>query len=218
MDIRYFLETRLTFIEHFYENAAHPFNERKRKIEAEQEPFVPAYSEDDEPPFLAEWLEADDSLQVLGRSCVSMLAASLHVYFKTWERQLGKPVDKSLAATFKNRGWFAGYKLYFDRNFGIKFADSGCNLALLEEIVLARNRVQHPDSITTQHSHYSDADLRRLPSPFFIDDRELELLAGGKGRDANWLLPPAIHVTTDRLASALAENRRFAEWLETTDH
>ena len=73
MDVRYFLDQRLAFIEQLYVNSAVSFIERKRKIEAEEKPFVPPYSEDPEPAFLSEWLEADESLQVLGGSCVSML-------------------------------------------------------------------------------------------------------------------------------------------------
>lgn len=205
MDVRYFLEQRLTFIEQLHENAASPFVERIRKIEAEEEPYVPPYSEDPEPAFLSEWIEANDSLQVLGRSCISMLAAAFHVYFKTWEKQLAKPVTPSLKITFSKRGWFAGYMAYFNHYFGIKFEGSGCNLALLEEIVLARNRVQHPESITTHHLHYSEEDLRRLPSPFFVGERELELLADPEARESAWLLPPQINVTSEHLRTAIKD-------------
>ncbi|MBN6741067.1 hypothetical protein JKG47_11090 [Acidithiobacillus sp. MC6.1] len=97
-----------------------PFIERKRQIEAEEEPFVPPYSEDPEPAFLDEWLEAEESLQVLGRTCISMLAAVFHLYFKALERQTGIPVDASLKADFKN-GWFNGYKAYFARHYRIRF-------------------------------------------------------------------------------------------------
>ena len=218
MDVRHFLESRLSFIERFYRDASAPFLERKRLIEAEEEPFVPPYSEDEEPPFLSEWLEADDSLQVLGQSCLSMLAASLHLYFRTWERQLRRPVDESLRSTFNKRGWFAGYALYYARNFGVIFDSSPCNLALLEELVLARNQVQHPDEITSHHAYYSKDDLRKVSSPFFVGDRELELLASIDQSESSWLLPPTIHVTAEKLAAALSEIRAFVAWLESTDH
>lgn len=147
MDIRYFLGERLAFIEQLYVNSAAPFIERKRKIEAQEEPFVPPYSEDPEPAFLSECLEAEESLQVIGRTCISMLSASFHLYFKTLERQLRRPVDNSYSSVFK-RGWFNGYKAYFQRQFNVSFESSPCNLSLLEELALARNRVQHPESIT----------------------------------------------------------------------
>ncbi len=145
-----------------------------------------------------------------------MLSASFHLYFKAWERQLRIPVDDSLGAAFK-QGWFNGYKAYFQR-LNVSFENSPCNLGLLEELVLARNRVQHPESITEQNSYYSANDLKKLPNPFFIDDRDRELLADMEEGARNWLMPPTIHVTHEKLKAAISEIARFAEWLEQTDH
>ena len=69
MDIHYFLGRRISFIRQFHATASEPYNERMRKIRAGEEPFIPPYSEDGEPPFLDEWLEADESLHVLAYSC-----------------------------------------------------------------------------------------------------------------------------------------------------
>ncbi|WP_307521472.1 hypothetical protein [Pseudomonas sp. W2I6] len=101
MDIRYFLEQRLAFIKQLYLNGASPFDDRKRKIENEEAPFIPPYSEDGEPAYLNEWLEADSSVQVLGSACLSMIAASLHLYLKEWERQLGPAPGPSLKSDSK---------------------------------------------------------------------------------------------------------------------
>ncbi len=217
MDVRYFLGERLIFIEQLYVNSTASFIERKRKIEAEEEPFIPPYSEDSEPAFLSEWLEAEESLQVIGRTCISMLSASFHLYFKTWERQFGRSADDSCHSAFK-RGWFNGYKAYFLQKYNIRFENSPCDLRLLEELVLARNRVQHPESITDQSSRYSNDDLKKLPSPFFIDNRERALLAEMEEGERSWLMPPTIHVTQDKLKAAISEIARFAEWLEEADH
>ena len=172
MDVLFFLKERTAFIRKFYELAVTPFVERKRKIEAEEEPFEPpSYDEyDGEPPYLAEWMETDDSLHILAYSCVSMLAAALQLYFKTWESELGKPTSDLFKAEFKNNGWLAGYKAYFAYYLGIRFEDCPANLELLEEVVLARNRVQHPDSITNLRDRYSISDLRKLAHPFFLDE------------------------------------------------
>ena len=89
MDILFFLKRRTEFIRHFYDTASEPFRETLRKIEAGEIPFEPPYSEDGEPAFQLEWSEAHESLTILGRTCVSMLSASLQLYFKTWERELG---------------------------------------------------------------------------------------------------------------------------------
>ena len=73
MDVRFFLNRRLGFIRQLYGTASAPYVERKQKIEDEEEPFVPPYSEDGEPAFFEEWLEADESLHVLAYSCVQCL-------------------------------------------------------------------------------------------------------------------------------------------------
>ena len=167
MDARHFLDQRLAFIEQLYANGATPFIERKRKIEVKEEPFVPPHSEYLEPAFISEWLEAEESLQVMGHTCTSLLSASFHLYLKSWERQLGRPVTIKYKSAFA-RGWLNGYKAYFLGEFNVIFENSPCNLNFLEEIVLARNRVQHPELITDRGPYYSSDDLKKLPSPFFI--------------------------------------------------
>ena len=53
----------------------------KRQIEQEEPPFDdPPYSEDPEPAFLEEWLEAETSIQIVGLACVSLLADTLKLY------------------------------------------------------------------------------------------------------------------------------------------
>lgn len=213
MNVRHFLEQRLIFVSQLYTNSAGAFVEKKRMIEAEEEPFVPPYIEDGDPPFLTEWLEAEQYLQVLGRACISMLSASFHLYLKATERQLRVMAGCKYKAEFK-QGWFNGYRAYFLGEFGIEFEDSQCNLGLLEELVLARNRVQHPESITSHNTHYSKDDLKKLQSPFFIDSRDLELFSEQEEGERSWLMPPAIHVTPEKFRSAVSEVGRFTAWLE----
>lgn len=214
MDVGFFLEQRLTFIERHYAMAVLPFVERKRQIEAEEPPFVPPYSEDGEPPFLKEWLEADDSIKVLGSACVSMLAASLHVYLQTWAVLLGNPVPDAVKVTSKKLGWFGGYRQFFEDRFGAKFQDSGANLDLLEEVVLVRNRTQHPEYLTDIQPKFSAHDLKRVPSPFFVSDREREVLLNPDEEERRWLIEPQIEVTDEHLSAAIGEVRKFYRWFE----
>ena len=68
MEVLFFLKERTKFIQHFYETAGEPFRETMRKIEADEPPFDnPPYSEDGEPPYLEEWIQAEEELEVLGR-------------------------------------------------------------------------------------------------------------------------------------------------------
>lgn len=215
MDLQFFLNRRIGFIRQLYSTASAPYVERKRKIEAEEEPFVPPYSEDAEPAFLEEWLEADESLQVLAYSCVSMLAAALHLYLEAWVRQSSSPVEESLKESgFKGKGgWFGGYKTHFAKCLAIDFGAGPAKLELLEEVVLARNRIEHPSSITSRRTHYADADLKKLPHPFFVDEREAEMLADTNEGEKSLLMPP-LHITEEKLLAAIAEVERFAEWFE----
>jgi hypothetical protein len=196
MDVRYFLNRRIEFIRQLYGTASEPYVERIRKIEAQEEPFVPPYSEGTEPPFLEEWLEADESLNILAYSCVSKLAAALHLYLETWVRESGIPVDESLKkSVFKKGGWFGGYKVHFAQCFAIDFEAGPANLGLLEEMILVRNRIEHPSSITTHTTRYADADLKKVRHPFFIDQPEATLLVDADEGEKIWFIPPTLHVT-----------------------
>jgi len=215
VNVRFFFSLRTAFIRQLYETASAHYIDRKRNIESEKEPYVAPYSEDSEPAFLEEWLEADESLQVLAYSCVSMLAATLHLYLETWVRQSGVLIDESLKKTvFKKHGWFAGYKAHFAQRFAINFEAAPANLSLLEEVVLARNRIEHPSSITSRKTQYADADLKKLRHPFFVDDREGAFFADVDEGERAWLYPPTLHVTEEQLLAAISEGERFTEWFE----
>lgn len=214
MDIFYFFNRRIEFIRQLYATASTPYVERKRMIEAEEEPFVPRYSKDAEPAFLSEWLEADESLHVLAYSCVSMLAAALHLYLKTWVSESRAAVDEALAKSFKKIGWFPGYKTHFFESFAIDFKAFPGDLGLLEEVVLARNRFEHPASITSLRTQYADKDLQKLPHPFFVDEREAALFADAEEAEMAWFIPPTLHVSEKQLLAAIAEVENFAKWFE----
>ena len=213
MDVGYFLRDRIAFIRQFFDAASLPFVEKKRKIEAGEDPFVPPYSEDGEPPYLDEWIEADESLQVLGYACISMLAAALHLYLKTWENVLGAPVGDSFKPEFK-KGWLNGYKAYFAARFEINFATAPADLAMLEEIILARNRIQHPDDIVTPRTNYLPADLKKLPHAFFVNETERSLFSDAEETEKLWLFPPTVHITEEKLVTAIVESEKFSTWLE----
>jgi hypothetical protein len=83
MDVLYFLKQRTLFIKEFYATSREPFLEIQRKIDAGEAPFEPdPFDEGGEPPFFGEWIRAETSLEILGRTCISMLSASLKLYFQ----------------------------------------------------------------------------------------------------------------------------------------
>lgn len=223
MDAEAFLTYRTAFIRQFYDSAALSFCERKRKIEKNEPPFEPPYSEDPEPPFLSEWIEADQSLQVLGHMCISILSATLHLYLKEWEKNFFRRYGakktagiKDVSQYIKNKkaGLFNCYKDFSSTELGIVWSDSPANLTLLEEIVLTRNRVQHPEHIACLHVQHSEKDVKKLQRVFFMDEKELELFKEVDSEADSWLIPPTINISKDRMHHAIDEVEQFCSWLE----
>ena len=214
MDVLYFFKERTRFIRYFYDSAAVPFRETIRNIEAGEAPFdSPPYREDGEPPYLDEWVEASEAVEVLGRSCLSMLSASLHLYFRRWEQEL--PIrweDGERKRAFRN-GYLDGYRICFKAVLEQSWEDCPADLALVEQIALARNRDQHPDEIVTMRVSHARADLNKYPRPFFLsefdrarlDERELE---------NGFLMNPSVDVSPEHLEQAITETERLASWLE----
>ncbi len=105
MDILFFFKKRTDFIRRFYEDASLVFTDRMSKIKDGNPPYddPDVCSESAEPPYQAEWGRAKDSLEVLGLTCVSMLSASLDLYLRAWETELGvKWSEKRERKSFSN--------------------------------------------------------------------------------------------------------------------
>lgn len=212
MDVLFFLKDRTRLIRQFYEHATSPFIEIIRKIEAEEEPYVPPYSEDGEPPYVSEWIDADELREVAGRCCLSMLSASLQLYFKTWEHNLGLNCGKGFKAEFKNEGMVGGYRACLASCTGIDWSQCPADLAIIEQVVLARNRDQHPESITSVRVTHAEKDRQRFPRPFFMSEHEAALFE--EGDEPALFMSPSVHVSRDKLMTAIEQVERLCEWLE----
>jgi len=208
MDPMFFFSFRLNFIKNFYVTSSGPFLKIKNDIEQEVPPYEPPYSEDGEPPFQEEWSQANASLIVLGGSCVSMLEGSLHMLLDTLMKMHGNLND--WRAVKSKDGWWGKHQGYF-KEHGIDFATSGCNMDLLSEIILARNRVQHGEGLTTQSITYQPEDLAKVSSPFFVDSTEVDVLKELGEPDFS-LFQPVITVDLEKLTAALEEVRKFGHW------
>jgi hypothetical protein len=211
MDVSYFLHERTRLIRAYYATASQPFRETLRKIEAEEEPFVPPYSEDPEPAFLTDWLEARDFLEVTGRCSLSMLAASLSLFLRNWEEQLCLSCKRIAHDAFRN-GLLHGYRKCFEATSGDSWDSCPADLELIEQIVLARNRDQHPEDIWSLGVSHSEQDRERYPSPFFLEDEERHRLSEA-GEDAPWM-SARLHVSGEKLEQAIREVEALAVWLE----
>lgn len=173
MEIQYFLEERTAFIRYYFDTASHPFVEIHRKIEAGEPPFDnPAYDDSGEPPFLEEYSDAADGLNVLGRAAISMLKQAMEDYFNEWETRLRVTRNDEMVAAFR-KGMFNGYRCVFENFLDVKWSDSGADLELLEQVVLARNAEQHETRITSGHARHTKKDIERFGNRLrFVSDTE----------------------------------------------
>jgi hypothetical protein len=174
MDVEFPLKQRTKFIRENYTTAISPFTTIKQKIEDGEEPYEPPYSEDGEPPFLEEWIDADTSIQIIGRTCISMLSESLKVYLKTWEKLFGVKCQEHFPGVFKKTGFWAGYKECFSQITELDWSTCPASLLVIEQVIEARNRSQHHDGDIGTLRVKHRADLReKYPRPIFIQKRTL---------------------------------------------
>jgi hypothetical protein len=213
MDACYFLKSRTDFIRFFYEEGAKGFGAIKHQIEEELPPFDdPPYSEDPEPAYLEEWMDAEAAAGVLGIACVSMLSDSLKLYFKTLEeRVIGFSFgDRKLAF---RQGFVPAYLHALGEILDTDWSDCPIDRDLIEQVVLARNRGQHGEDLTSFDVRYDKATLEKHPRPFFVSDDELSVLTSEEGSLAS-LLRPTLKVGAAQLSKALDEVDALADWIE----
>lgn len=213
MDALYFLNSRTSFIRFFYAESSAAFSGVKDKIENALPPFDdPPYSEDPEPPYLEEWMDAEAALDVLGVACISMLSDSLKLYFKTLEERVIGFGFENRKAAFRG-GFVPAYLAALGEILGTDWSDCPVDLALIEQIVLVRNRGQHGEDLTSFHVTHDKATLDKHPRPFFVADSELSALTAEEGSLAS-LLMPTVKVDSAGLHRALDEVDALASWVE----
>ncbi|MCA8162060.1 hypothetical protein [Burkholderia cepacia] len=213
MDVAWFLNRRLDFIRQLYAQSSAPFVDRRTKIEKEEEPWIPPYSEDGEPPFELEWQEANDSIDVLGHACLCMLASALQAYLQTRVRLHCEELSPEDRTRVFKKGWVRGYDTIFTEAFKIPFADGPVPIAVLEDIVLTRNSIQHDLGITTNRPKHADRKPGAARS-VFLDAREVELLDRLDSDAQTWLAPPMVHVSQASLEATINTVERFVAWLD----
>ncbi|MBB2981619.1 MULTISPECIES: hypothetical protein [Burkholderiaceae] len=213
MDVAWFLNRRLDFIRQLYARSSEPFVDRRTKIENEEDPWIPPYSEDGDPPFELEWQEASDSINVLGHTCLCLLASSLQAYLQTRViLHCEKLTDEERKRVFR-KGWIRGYNTIFTEAFGIPLENGPVSLDALEDIVLTRNSIQHEVELTSMRPRHADRKPGATRS-VFLDAREVELLDGMDPGASSWLAPPTVHVDQKALETSIDTVQRFVAWLD----
>lgn len=210
MDVVYFLKERTKFIRFYYEEAVKPFLERKSKIEDKEAPFDdPPYSEDPEPPYLDEWMEADTAANIVGLSCISLLSDTVKLYLNTLQtRVIGFAFTEEKA---HKDGFPPAFKAALGNILATDWSDCPADWAIIEQIVLARNRGQHGEHFGSFLVTHDGKTLEKHPSPFFVREEEKRAWAEGE-RLA--FLSPSITVTRENLFAAIDQVELLADWIE----
>jgi hypothetical protein len=220
MDVLYFLKRRTAFLRAFYKQTSAAYIETRRKIEAYEEPYSwPEGYEDAEPPFLAEWQEADEALEFLGQACVSFLSATLKLFLNESESEFRKafdfvPIPALDAGVFKKHGFVEGYRQWFS-SMGIDMEESGIDLTLMSEIVTTRNLSEHPKTISLMHLSQGEHERKKFPHPFFANPIEEAILTQQiqeTGEDPG--IPWMISIEPAKMLQAIDEVEKLCDWLE----
>lgn len=214
MDISYFFLERSRFIKYFYETAAGSFRDTLQQIKAQEPPYDdPPFCDSGEPSYLEEWTQADEALEILGLCCISMLSSSLKLYFMSWEEKLPGQWDyEERKRAFKN-GYLQGYRILFEHILDQPWSDSPVDIQLLEQVILARNREQHPEDITTMRVQHTYNDIRKFTRPFFLDEFDRIRFDHGDFDKWRWMRP-RVHVSREGIDAAILEAEKLVEWLE----
>ncbi|MXR67074.1 hypothetical protein GNT65_00005 [Shewanella sp. JBTF-M18] len=204
MDIEVFLKERVTFANNFYEQGCKPFKEIMELIEQEKTPYEPVYDESGEPQFIHEWLEARDGVESIGLAAVSMLSSSLQLYMNEWLNR----VEKSSSPFNRkgSKGWFNALKNCM-KNEGVDFSACPADLNAIEQLVLARNRTQHAEDITSNTISHRALELAKFPSPLFVDPQDQAL-------SYNWFGQPRVYAGKHQIETISQEILDFCDWLE----
>jgi hypothetical protein len=216
MDASYFLKKRTAFIRFFYEVSVPAFASIEGKIEREESPFDNAsYSEDPEPPFLQEWMDARTGVEVLGQACVSLLSDSLKLYFETLRiRVIGFNWPDEFKKLMKREGFVTVYKQALGEILQTDWSDCPVRFDVIEQTVLARNRGQHGTDLTTLSVSLDGKTLEKHPFPFFTSDEERQLWIDAGGNSDAFLTAPELRVTRDNLFEAITQVELLADWVE----
>ena len=235
MDLLYFLTRRLQFVQNLYDSAVGPFEEKKRKIEDGEPPYVDETGSDeytDEPPFLAEWLEADNSVMVVGHWCLCMVQATLQTYLRDCISPLGtlwwnSSKLKACLGQKKGKHWFERYRLLFLEDLGIDWGQGPVLLADLEQLNLTRDDLIHNIDMMSFSIERDEKHAERFPTGLFTDDLWRGLSIEQVRIDRN-KLALAIQLVTDFCAwldGIRCEYRRYIKamlagepWTQTVSH
>jgi hypothetical protein len=210
VDVEYFLRQRTKFIRYFYDNGVVGFREILRQIEEQDEPFVPPYSEDGEPPFVDEYMDATYGIGAVGVAALSMLSDTLKVFFKTWETHLGIKFPEDWQKRFKKEGFVAVYRDAFGQIANDDWKTCPVDFGVIEQVVLARNDAQHGNSLHNVQASHSPKTIEKYSPPLFVSEYE----KGVPREEIGSFAGVDITISREDLWTAIEQVEMLADWIE----
>jgi hypothetical protein len=212
------LEDHLGFIERFYNAAAEPFETTLRKIGEGEEPFVQTCAPEDYdgPEYLAEGMEADKCIGVVGNCSLGLLEKALHDYLREFimrEAEVAKSeVLSPILNQYKGNGWFARYCDFLKTKTEFEWSRSPVAFERIEQINLSRNDIYHHDEmIDTTQPRQSHKHFEKYPVSRFAPEWEIEAFSGQEDKPQ---FPLTIAVTREKLSAAIVDVRQFCTFVE----
>jgi len=217
MDATWFLKQRTKFIRFYFDECIGAFTARQATIERHEPPFADSVpDESGEPPHLAEWMEGRSGIDMTALTCVSLLSDALKLYFVSLQhRVIGfefRGTQVELRGLWKP-GFLATYKGVLAQILQTDWSDCPVDFAIIEQVVLARNRAQHGSDLTSLRVTHDRHTLQKYPRPFFASDEEMQSWVAEDG-EQSYLFAPAIEITRENLFEAIAQTEALAEWID----
>jgi len=206
MDIKYFFNKKLEVLREFYATGKVPFDQVLEDAEAEYEQWSHGFAGEDEDPsppveVMDRYEKGNACKSLLGQACLSALQQTLKECLNDYIKDRGRwrEAEKLVAKLKKEKqdgGWMEQYRIIFRDLLGCDWDKAPVPFSILEEIVLARNAIQH-EAHTISFGRWRDRRYKsKYPVSLFADE----------------LFPELISVTEDNLRLAMDSIERFVEW------
>jgi len=202
MDFLYMLDSKLRFVEFFFSTGSKCFQEGMDKIERHEAPYDAFDSESSDPPFVCEYIEFSDGLRTLGYLTLSLISVVLQEYLAALTDQLGLGQPPKI----KGKGIFQRYCQLILEKTGTDIAKLGADCALIEEIFVARNLIQHGGDIGTRWVYQDKEYARKYPKAEFANRSWIEEM--GDETDSRIIAAP-LEITGEKIGKAIAEVKKL---------
>lgn len=165
-DLAGFLRTKLDFIRSLYIKSTEPFDTTIRKIDQNEAPFdeYDGNPECAEAPFLDEWFDAYFSIETLGSCCLCLLHDTLKQFLEEFITSTGRTVPAG------RDPWAVRYKAFLLSEYTIDWDAAPLDMSIMEQIVLARNQLQHSGDLMAHHIWQNAAHRKKAPTSMFVED------------------------------------------------